>query len=182
MRNIIEKIWIILAINGALAILLVAGLALLFFWFPATAFTVLIVILAAYFIVEGLISIFLGLRSGWHYLTFAGILGAILGIGLLFWTAPTLIGLIYAVAAWSIAVGVMRVFAAISLRKLVYNESLLWINGVLTIVLGILLVFFPLAGLLAFLVVVAVYALLAGVSLIVLGLRLRRLSKNMPPI
>ena len=72
--------------------------------------------------------------------------------------------------------GVLQVLAAIRLRREIHGEWLLALGGVLSVLFGIALVVWPASGALALVVLIGAYAVVFGVVLIALGLRLRRLG------
>jgi len=63
--------------------------------------------------------------------------------------------------------------AAVELRKVVANEVWLIIGGLASILFGILMIWFPLAGVLAIIWLIAAYAIVFGIIMIALSLRLR---------
>jgi uncharacterized membrane protein HdeD (DUF308 family) len=70
--------------------------------------------------------------------------------------------------------GIFQIIAAIRLRKVIQNEWLLGLSGLLSVLFGILMFLQPGAGALAVIWIVAAYALVFGVLLIWLGFRLKR--------
>ncbi len=65
-------------------------------------------------------------------------------------------------SAWAILTGVLRIAAAIRLRKEIQGEWLLILNGALSVVLGILLLVLPSAGLVTLVWLLGVYAIVFG--------------------
>ena len=82
--------------------------------------------------------------------------------------------LLLLVSAWAILTGVLRIAAAIRLRKEIQGEWLLILNGALSVVLGILLLVLPSAGLVTLVWLLGVYAIVFGAMLVGLAFRLRR--------
>ena len=83
--------------------------------------------------------------------------------------------LLYFIAAWALATGVLEIIAAIQLRKPVENEWLLALGGLASVLFGVLLFVFPGEGALTLLWLISLYAIVFGVLLIALGIRLRSL-------
>ena len=81
--------------------------------------------------------------------------------------------LIYIIAFWAIFTGILEIVGAIRLRHEINNEWFLALSGVLSIGLGILLFLSPAAGSLAIVWMIGAYALLFGILLVILGIRLR---------
>jgi uncharacterized membrane protein HdeD (DUF308 family) len=77
------------------------------------------------------------------------------------------------IAAWSIVTGAFKVAAATRLRKEIKGEWLLGLAGVASMIFGILLVALPGPGALALIWLIGADALVFGVLMLVLTLRLR---------
>jgi uncharacterized membrane protein HdeD (DUF308 family) len=106
----------------------------------------------------------------------------------LLWPLATTIGFAFVslglLAGWGFATGAFQVASAIRLRKEIEGEWLLALAGVLSILLAAaaayLMVTYPGASLLSFAWAIGVYALIAGIVLIVLGFRLRGRAAEPP--
>ena len=85
-------------------------------------------------------------------------------------TAQTL-GLL--IAVWAVVTGLLEIGAAFRLRRDIPNELLLIVAGIVSIAVGVLIVLFPLGGLIAVVYFIAAYALIWGVALVALAFRLR---------
>lgn len=168
--------WWVLALHGAAAVLF--GITA-FVW-PGPTLIVLVALYGAYAIVEGVISLFGAFRSGdgfrWSLLLW-GLLGIAAGIVAFAWPDITALVLVYVIAAWAIATGIVQVAAAVSLRRELEGEWLLGLTGLLSIAFGVLLAAFPGSGALSLVWLIGAYAVVAGFTLMALGLRLRRLDR-----
>jgi uncharacterized membrane protein HdeD (DUF308 family) len=100
-------------------------------------------------------SIVFGLLAIWHPLAMANVLLVFL-------------------AAWLIVAGVYRVVFAIRVRKHIQGEWMIALSGVLAILLGLLFVAYPVAGLLTVAIWIGAAALVYGVLQLVAGVRLHR--------
>jgi len=105
------------------------------------------------------------------------IVGGILGIlaGLLTFVMPgiTALGLLILIAAWAIVTGLMEIVAAARLRKVMTNEWLLMLAGIASVAFGVILLLQPAAGALALIWLIATWAVVFGILLIVLAFRVR---------
>jgi uncharacterized membrane protein HdeD (DUF308 family) len=166
--------WWVLALRGLVAILF--GLAALF-W-PGLALAVLIVLFGAYALVDGILAIIAAFRSSGRgmrrsLLLIEGAIGILFGIVALFWPDLTALALVYIIAFWVILSGIARIVMAIMLRQEIENEWSMALSGVLSVILGILLLLLPGAGLLAYTWLIGLLALALGIALIYYAFRVR---------
>ena len=87
----------------------------------------------------------------------------------------TALVLLYFIAAWAIVTGILAVYIAIHLRKELTGEWALVLAGVLSVLFGVLLIGRPGAGALAVVLLIACYAIVFGILLLMLAFRLRSL-------
>ena len=166
--------WWVLALRGLVAILF--GLAALF-W-PGLILAVLIVLFGAYALVDGVLAVIAAFRSSGRgmrrpLLLIEGVLGILFGILALFWPDLTALTLLYIIAFWAILTGIARVVMAIMLRREIENEWSIALSGVLFVILSIVLVLLPGAGLVAYTWLVGLLALAVGIALIYYAFRVR---------
>jgi uncharacterized membrane protein HdeD (DUF308 family) len=166
--------WWLVVLRGVLAILF--GIAA-FIW-PGITLLTLIVMFGVYAIFDGLIAIWTGLSrtresSRWWMFLLEGLLSIGAGIAALVWPGLATLVFIYIMAFWAVFTGILEIVAAIRLRHEITNEWFLALGGVLSVGLGILLFLQPAAGSLAIIWIIASYALVFGILLLILGIRLR---------
>jgi uncharacterized membrane protein HdeD (DUF308 family) len=101
------------------------------------------------------------------------VLSAIMGLIALIWPVAAVIALVFVIGVWAVITGVSEIVTAVRLRAHISSEWLLIFAGALSVVFGLLLWFWPLAGAQAIVFVVGIYALIFGVVMIVAGFRLR---------
>ena len=101
------------------------------------------------------------------------LLGIAVGILTFAWPGVTSLVLLLFIAGWAIATGVLQIVGAIKLRKEIDNEWLLIAGGALSVLFGLILVVQPGTGALTLLYVIGAYAILYGILLVFLSLRLR---------
>ena len=114
-----------------------------------------------------------GRRSGRLPLLLEGLAGVVIGLAILIWPQIGQVLLLALVATWAIVTGVLEVLAALRLRRELAGGVILAAVGAASVVLGILLVLFPQAGIVAVGWFIGAYALVAGITMLLLGLRLR---------
>ena len=86
--------------------------------------------------------------------------------------------LLLLIAAWAIVTGVFEIAAAIQMRKYIRGEWLLILAGIASIIFGVLLFINPAAGALAVVWLIGAYAIVFGILMIALSLRLHGLVRS----
>jgi len=167
--------WWTLALRGILAILF--GLAALFL--PGITLTALVFFFAAFALGGGILLAIAGFKDhltnihGW-LLLIEGAIGVAVGVMAFIWPTITALILLYLIAAWAIFTGIFEIIVASHLRQEIENEWLLIASGIASLVFGILLIIWPVAGALAILWMIAAYAIVFGVLMLLLALKLRK--------
>ncbi|MFA5567794.1 MAG: DUF308 domain-containing protein [Trueperaceae bacterium] len=168
--------WWAIVLRGVVGLLF--GIAALV-W-PALTLTVLLALFAAFALVDGafaLVAVLFGRAEGrWWVQLVEGLISIAAGLVTLAVPGLTAVAFVLVVAAWAVLSGIFRIVMAIRLRKEIDNEWLLALGGVLSLVLGIVFFARPGVGILSMVWVLGLYALLFGLTLIVLGFRLRGLK------
>ena len=174
MLNITARNWWVLALRGLLAVIL--GITL--FVSPGLALGALLLVFGAYMLVDGVFAIINAVSHHeqnpyWWVSLIEGVLGILAGMITFIMPGITALVLLYIIAFWAITTGVMQVISAIELRKVIKNEMLLGMAGMLSILFGLLLIVYPASGALAVLWLIGGYMLVFGVLMIMLAFRVR---------
>jgi len=175
MAAILARNWWALLLRGVVAVLF----GILTFIWPGLTLAVLVLLFGAYVLVYGLFAIVAAMKvparnKRWWVLLLEGIVGVVIGVLTFFWPAMTALALLYFIALWAIITGVLEIGAAIRLRKSISNEWLLIVSGFLSTLFGLALIIMPVAGALAVVWLIGVYAIVFGVLLMGLSIRLRK--------
>jgi uncharacterized membrane protein HdeD (DUF308 family) len=165
--------WWAVLLRGIAAVLF----GIIAFVAPGISVVALIALFGAYAFADGLLSLVSAIRrrtasAPWGALVLHGLVGVAAGIVTFVWPGLTAIALLYLIAFWSLAAGVLQIVAAIRLRKSIEGEWLLALSGLASMALGVLVVMFPGPGALTLVWWVGAYALVLGVLLIGLSIRL----------
>lgn len=174
MAAFLKQAWWAMAIRGVFAILF----GVLAFLWPGLTLFALVWLFGAYAIVEGIASL-IGAVSGkvetGHraWLGVVGVISIVAGILTFSWPALTALVLLYLIAARAIITGVIDFGSAIALRREIQDEWLLALGGVAAVVFGIIMFATPLAGALALVWLIALYAVVIGVLLVAFSFRMR---------
>jgi uncharacterized membrane protein HdeD (DUF308 family) len=174
--------WWALVVRGMAAILFGA----LAFALPGISLLALLMVWAAYALVDGALNLVLAARSAkagrrWGWLVFEGIASIAAAVVAVLWPGITAWALLMVIAAWAVVTGIAEIAVAIRLRRQLHGEWLLALSGALSIAFGVLLMAYPAAGVLAVLWMVGAYAILFGVLLIGLGWRLHAWHRSVHP-
>jgi uncharacterized membrane protein HdeD (DUF308 family) len=171
MLHSLAKNWWALALRGLVAVLF----GLLTFLLPGITLATLVLLFGAYALVDGIFNVIAFFKVASHQwaLLIEGVIGIIAGVLTFAWPAITALVLLYLIAFWAILTGTFEIIAAIRLRKVISNEWLLLLIGVLSLLFGLLILFAPGTGALAIVLWIGAYALVFGVFLMALGFRLR---------
>src|SRR5262249_29720622 len=109
-----------------------------------------------------------------------GLVGLAAGIATLVWPGMAALVLLWFIAVWAVIVGALQIVAAIPFRRVIANELWLGLSGALSITFGVVLFARPGAGALALVFVIGWFAILFGITHIMLGFRLRSLIRSVP--
>jgi uncharacterized membrane protein HdeD (DUF308 family) len=174
MTSIFGRTWWGFVLRGLLSILF--GIAV-FVW-PGASLLALIALFGAFFFVDGVLALVnaFRVRAGherWWALLLEGLVGIAIGLITLFMPGPTTVVLLYLIAAWAIVTGIFQIIGAIRFADVIDNEWLLALGGLASIVFGVLMAIWPAAGATAVLWVIAAYAIVFGILMVIAGLRAR---------
>lgn len=177
--------WKMFVLRGVIAL----GIGVLAWLLPAEAVMALTLVFGAFAFADGVFALWAGftnLRAGerWGWLIVSGLLGIATGVVVVL--SPFVATLVMAVFLWSmvsfwaVVTGAAQIAAAIRLRKEIEGEWVLGLSGVISVVLGAAVLWFmltaPEGGILALGWMLGLYAILFGILMILLGLKLKQLK------
>jgi uncharacterized membrane protein HdeD (DUF308 family) len=175
MINDLSRNWWAVLVRGILALIL--GLLMLFVP-PIITLEILIIFLGAYFLVDGIFCI-VAVISGktphrWALLA-EGILSIIFGILVFVWPAITAFVFLIVIAVWAVITGITEIVYAAMHWKQGSGKWLILITGIISIILGAIILAQPAAGLLALVIFIEAYLIIFGIILIIMSFWLRNL-------
>jgi uncharacterized membrane protein HdeD (DUF308 family) len=176
-ERMLARVWKIIAANGVAAILFGFVLAL---W-PDIGLTTIVAVVAVYALVRGVLS---GLaafsaplpRDERTWLTLEAVVGTAIGVALLVWNDISAQALLYVVAAWAIAIGVLMLAAAIQLPLSGGRRLLLALNGLIAGAFGAVMFIEPDAGAVAIVALIAAFTIVIGIMQVGFALELRNVA------
>jgi uncharacterized membrane protein HdeD (DUF308 family) len=170
-------VWWDVLLRGVIAIIF--GL-LVFFW-PGLTVAFFVLLFGAFAVADGLLLLLqaVTVKDGrWWVRLLQGIVAIATGIVVFVWPGISALTLLYIIAFYLIFTGILQAIAAIELRKVIKNEWLYVISGILSVIVGVLLVIRPLTGAIALAQTIGIFAIAYGTFLCVLALELRGLPQK----
>ena len=166
--------WKPIALRGAVA--LAFGVVALL-W-PSITLSALVLVFGMYALADGLLAFAAARqRSGVHVWPF--VIEGLIGLGVagaaFVSTRATTVALVSLIATWSLLTGIVEIALALRLRRQVPGEFMLAIAGSVAIVLGVLMLVWPVMTAFVIVTVLGLYAVFFGAALVALALRLRRI-------
>ena len=179
MSALLAENWWAIALRGVAGVLF--GLVALLMTGPTIG--ALVLLFAAYMLVDGIFAIIAGVRAAtnhqrWGPLILEGIVGLIAAAIAFFMPIATVLAFVWVVGAWAIVSGIMLLVATFRLHR-THGKWLMALGGIVSVIWGVLLFIAPIAGAVVMTWWLGAYALVFGVSLLVLAFRLRS-SRTMP--
>lgn len=174
LATILSRNWWVLLVRGLVAI----AFGVLVWYQPGISLAALVLLFGAYALADGALGVWTAIaerkeREHWVLLLLGGLLG--IGVGILTFSVPglTALALVFYIAIWAVGTGVLEIVAAIRLRKEIEGEWLLILSGLVSVVFGVILMAQPGVGALAVLWLIATYAIIFGILLVILAFRAR---------
>jgi uncharacterized membrane protein HdeD (DUF308 family) len=173
--------WWVIILRGIVAVVF-GGMA--FAW-PGVTIATLVLLFGFYALVDGVFSLLAAIggrrnRDDRWLLALEGIVGLWAGIVTLRAPATTAVVLVFLISIWAMATGFLRIAAAFRLRKEISGEVWLALSGVLSVLFALMLMLRPALGAVGLVWVIAGYALVLGVIMIMLGFELRHVRTMVP--
>jgi uncharacterized membrane protein HdeD (DUF308 family) len=176
-ERMLSRVWKMIAANGVAAILFGVVLVL---W-PDIGLTTIVAVVAVYALVRGVLSGMAAFltplpRAERAWLTIEAVVGTAIGVALLIWNDLSAKALLYVVAAWAIAIGVLILAAAIQLPLSGGRRLLLALNGLVAGAFGAVMFIEPDAGAIAIVALIAAFFIVIGVMQVGFALELRNVA------
>ena len=187
MIKAVSKYWWVFALRGIIAIAF--GLAALL-W-PALTLGIMVLLFGLFALLEGLLTIVTSFgkgdeKGGWTLLL-EGVVGLLVcvivllgtSIGSMLWPKVAAVMLVFYIAGWAILSGLFKIITAFRIRSEVKGEWLLGLNGLVSILVGVILILRPGAGVLAVAWLIGMLAIIVGIFQLLLGLKLRKIGSSL---
>lgn len=163
--------WWVPVARGLAAIVL----GILTFVWPGISVLAFVTLVAAYWIVDGGISVYHAIKwKRWGWPLWGGVVSLVAGGLALLRPGVAVLSIVIVMAVWAILRGLLDIYVAISMRKEIDYEWWLALSGVTSVVLGGLILMKPAAGAMAMVALLGTFAIIIGAFLVAAGLRLRK--------
>lgn len=162
-------------------IALAFGLMLLFL--PGLSLATFIMLFAAFSFVIGIISLLqaVTIKDGrWWLRIIEGLIGIAAAAVVILWPGLTLLAFAFIIALYWILTGVLDIIVAIETRGVFRGEWLLVAGGILSAIVGVILLIYPISGLIALVQVIGIFNIAFGVILVMLAIKLKLSGAKAP--
>lgn len=173
--NQLSDLWWWFLVRGLLAL----GLAVFAVFWPLQTVGVLVKLLGAYLLFDGLAGAVSAYRSGnSQSAPMLAVIGLVVGVALLFWTGLSMKLFLIVVGAWALIQGVGMFLASRSKDADPEAQNLVGSVGAALALVGLILIVWPNTGVVTVSWLIAIVALLLSCLLIFVATRLRRIAKR----
>jgi uncharacterized membrane protein HdeD (DUF308 family) len=167
-----------LGISGVFAV--AAGVVIL--GWPGISLFALTILFGAYTLAGGLIALGAAIAGtvkqerGW--LALRGLLGIVVGVLVLAWPDISELALLYVIGAYAVAAGIIAIGGAFWLPLDGGDSALLVLTGLVAILFGVVMFARPGAGALVVLALLAAFALVSGITELVVAIGGKRIAER----
>jgi uncharacterized membrane protein HdeD (DUF308 family) len=167
-----------LGLNGLLA---VASGVVILIW-PGISLFALTILFGAWTLATGVVGLAAALSGtttqGRGWMAVSSLLGIGVGAAVLIWPDISELALLYVIGAYAVALGVLTVIGAFYLPLDGGDTALLVLSGLVSILFGIVMFAKPGAGALVTLALIAAFALVSGITELVVAIGGKRLVES----
>lgn len=174
----IKRVRWALGINGILSI----AFAVVILVWPDISLKALVLLFGALSFASGVIQLGTAItgrvQQGRGWLALSGLAGIVVGVLVFVWTGMSALALLYVIGAYAIALGIITVGGAFWLPLDGGDRALLLLTGFVSILFGIVMFAKPGDGALVLLALIAAFALVQGISELVVAIGGQRLLER----
>jgi uncharacterized membrane protein HdeD (DUF308 family) len=167
-----------LGINGVLS---VAFGVVILIW-PGISLFALVILFGAFSLAGGIVNLATAIsgsvKQGRGWLAVAGLLGIAVGVVVFLWTDMSALALLYVIGVYAVLLGLITIAGAFWLPFEVGDRALFVLTGLVSILFGIVIFAKPGDGALVLLALIAAFALVKGVSELVVAIGGKRLLEH----
>lgn len=171
--------WLDFLLRGLIAI----AFGLILFFFPGISLATFIMLFAAFAFVVGIISLIqaVTIKDGrWWVRIIEGLIGIAAAAAVVMWPGLTLLMFALIIAFYWIFTGILDVIVAIEARKIIQGEWLLIAGGILSVIVGAILLAYPMQGIVALAQVIGIFNVAFGILMVILAIKLKLTPSRAP--
>lgn len=179
MEKTLLDYWWVPLVRGLVAILF----GVLVLAWPGLGVLAFLALIAAYWIVDGVCSIYFAAQTrhwGWPF--WSGVISLLAGIAAIVAPGVATLSILIVIAIWAIVHGLLDIYSAIRFRRLISFEWWLALSGVLSVIFGALVLRQPGAGAIAIATLIGLFVIAIGVILVISGFRLKGFRDKRRPM
>jgi len=137
--------------------------------------------LGLYLLLDGLFTVIASFvaaskHKSWWLLLLEGLVSITAGIFVFALPSLTLVILVYLVAAWAVITGLLEFVGSLIATWALPGKIFLGVTGVISVILGIIIFLYPVISLVAMIWLVAIYAFVIGLTLIIFSFKIKAAS------
>jgi uncharacterized membrane protein HdeD (DUF308 family) len=177
-RTQVTKLRWLLGLQGVLSV----AVGVLILAWPGISLIALTILVGAYALASGTVEFGFAFTSegsdqrGWH--VFSGLVGIAFGVMVLAWPGISTLALLYVIGAYAIVIGILAIGGSFQLPLDGRDTVLMILSGLVAILFGIVMFARPGAGALATLALIAAFALVTGISQLVIAIGGKQLAER----
>jgi uncharacterized membrane protein HdeD (DUF308 family) len=150
---------------------------------PSISLAALVLMFGIFAVITGITAIVAAMRSRgeqhWGLLLFEGILGVLAGAVALVWPGITALAFLFLIASWAILTGILELVAPLAFPMSFGRGLLSALSGIVSIVFGVVIAARPASGLLTVVWLIGIYAIIIGVTQVVVYFEARSVAQSL---
>lgn len=176
-NKMMSRYWWVMLLRGILAVVF----ALLAFFWTGLTLEVLVLLFAIFAIGEGVFAIGASIEASKHHekwgtFLLEGVLGIIAGVIIISWPGISVAIFVYLIALWALITGLVEILVGGTVEITPTAKSMIILVGVLSLILGVVMLAYPAATITILIWLLGVYALIAGIAMIIFSVQLKSLK------
>ena len=171
--------WIIFLVNGFIAILF----GLLALLVPVETILTVTIYFGLLILFGGLIMFYFSYKNmqtkkPYLLLMAEAIFAVLIGAVIAFYPSGSLQIFLIMIGIWATIMGLLQIILAVQMKNKVSNHSMFTLNGVITLIFGLLLFYNPMGTLTALFKIIGLLALVAGLLLVYLAFKVKGIAEK----
>jgi uncharacterized membrane protein HdeD (DUF308 family) len=171
-RSAWKGLWWDMLLLGVLSIIF----GLLLFFLPGLSIATFVFLFGLYAFAVGLLLLLqtVTVKDGnWWVRLLGSIVAFAAGAAVFLWPGISALSLLYVIAFFFVFTGILQMVSSIALSRAFKGEWLYFISGILSVVVGVLLVLRPMTGAIALAQTIGIFSIAYGILIVVLALKLQ---------